>query len=193
VGVAQEGQVGQRRDDEVVPVQQPEDHPAARPELLRGQPRDQHARQFLRIQARQMAAQVGAEALTKVRRAEHGDDRLGPRRWVLHHVLQQLHDVEDLDTAVAQALCGDVVLLLGPGDPGQPGEQQPVLGARREAEQFGARAMGKHCPQPPDLTIDAMNMAHDQPPSCAGTPWLDKPVAGSITASRAYYASRPSA
>src|SRR5215469_6132071 len=126
-----------------------------------------------------MAAQVGAEALTKVRRAEHRDDRLGPRRGVLHHVLQQLHDVEHLDTAIAQALCGDVVLLLSPGDPGQPGKQQPVLGARGEAEQFGSRAMGKHGPQPPDFTIDAMNMAHNQPPSYAGTPWLDKPVAGS--------------
>ena len=58
------------------------------PELLRRQPHNQHARQFLRIQARQMAAQVGAKPFTEVRRAEHGDDRLGPGRGVLHHVLQ---------------------------------------------------------------------------------------------------------
>src|SRR5437762_2981070 len=123
----------------------------------------------------QYTQRISAEAFAEVRSAEHGDDRLGPGRRVLHHVLQQLHDVEHLDTAVAQALCRDVVLLLGPGDPGQPGEQQAVLGARGEAEQFGSRAMGKYGPQPPDLTIDAMNMAHNQPPSYAGTPWLDKP------------------
>src|SRR5215469_909862 len=136
-----------------------------------------------------MAAQVGAEALAEVRRAEHGDDRLSPGRGVLHHVLQQFHDVEHLDTAVAQALCRDVVLLLGPGDPGQPGEQQPVLGARGEAEQFGSRAMGKHGPQPPDFAIDAMNMAHNRPrPVPRPRGWIN-PSQGVITASGAYYAS----
>ena len=53
--------------------------------------------------------------------------------------------------------------------------------------------MGKHGPQAPDFTIDAMNMAHNQPPSGAGTPWLDNPSQGVITASGAYYASRAAA
>ena len=49
--------------------------------------------------------------------------------------------------------------------------------------------MGKHGPQAPDFTIDAMNMAHNQPPSGAGTPWLDNPSQGVITVSGADYAS----
>jgi hypothetical protein len=73
--------------------------------------------------------------------------------------------------------------MLRPGGPGQPGEQQPVLGARREAEQLGSWAMGKHGAQAPGFTIDAMNMPHNQPPSCAVPPWVDSPSLGVITAS----------
>ncbi len=125
-----------------MPVHQPEDDAVARPELLRGQPRHQDVSQFLRVQARQVAAQVGAEPLAEMLRAEHGHDRLGPGGGVLHHVLQQFHHVEHLDTLVAQALRGDVVLLLGPGHPGHAGELQAVLRAGGDTQQLGAGTVG---------------------------------------------------
>ncbi len=120
-----------------MPVHQPEDDAVASPELLPGQPRHQDASQLLGVQARQVAAQVGAEPLAELLRAEHGHDRLGPGGGVLHHVLQQFHDVQDLDAPIAQALGRDVVLLLRPGHPGQSRVAQPVLGARGDAQQLG--------------------------------------------------------
>ena len=137
-----------------MPAEQPVDQPPPGPELLRGQARHQHLRQHLRVQAGEVAAQVGPELLTQPRIADRRVYGLLPGHRVLQRVLQQLGDVQHLDVVVAQRLGEHVMLLLGPADPGQPGEEQGIPRAWRDPPQLGPWAVSEHCPQLADLTVE---------------------------------------
>ncbi len=70
------------------------------------------------------------------------------------HLAEQVGDQVDEHAAPAQGLGEGVVLVLGPVDPGQPVEEQPVVVAGGEPPQLGAGPVEDHLPQGAHLAVD---------------------------------------
>ena len=168
--VLSEREVGQRVDNEVMPVEQCEDHAPADRQFGRGQPRDQDAGERLGVESLQVGAHLGPEFVAQRRAGQHRGDRLRARGLIFEGILQQFGHVQDFDALVAEHLGQDVVLLLGPADPRQGVEQQPVGTTRSDPSQFQAGTVHEHRPEPADLAVDAVRV----PPRLAHFPPADR-------------------
>jgi hypothetical protein len=107
-----------------------------------------------------VAPDLGGQLVAEHYRAECGGDRLLPGRRVFQHVLEQLGQVQDLDAVIAQGLREDVVLLLRPRGPGQPGEEQLPGIARQHPFQLGSRPVHDNRPEPAHLTVHPAEPRH---------------------------------
>ena len=131
-----------------MPVEKLVDHAAPGTELAGTDPGDQRLGQHLRLQALEMFADYAAEFVAEPAVIERRADRGVAGGGILERVLQQFGDVEHLDTVVPEDLGERIVLLLGPGHPGQPVEQEAAAAARGDPLQLGARTMDENGAQP---------------------------------------------
>ena len=70
---------------------------------------------------------------------------------------------EHFHAMIPEGLAEAVVLLLGPVDPGQPVEQEPVAAARGQPPQLGTGAVDQDGPQPANFTVHPVRVRHKYP------------------------------
>ena len=151
--IPEEHQVRLRPEDEVGRAEQLVHGTAAGAELARREPGDEQLGQRLGIEPFQVTPDLAGQLVAEHGRAERGPDRLLPGELVLQHVLEQFGQVEHLHAVVAQRLSEDVMLLLRPRRPRQPGERQLPAGARDHSFQLGARPVHDDGPEPSYLAV----------------------------------------
>ena len=136
--VAGEEQVGQRVDQEVVAGQQAGHQPEPAAHLVVAQAGGQHVRELLGREVAQGLVQVVAQRVPEPE-AEPVTASMACAASVCagQGLDEQLGQVEHLDAAGTQRLGERVVLLLRPGDPGDPVEQQLVVVARGQPLELG--------------------------------------------------------
>src|ERR1022692_4825197 len=161
--IADEHQVRQRLDHEVMRIEQLKDDASASPQLVQRQPGNEHAGQGLRRQRLQVAMHLIPQLRAERAVREHRGDRFLPGADILKDVLQQLSDVEHLNVAVSQHLSEYVVLLLRTASPRQAVEEQPAFGPRRDPLELRPRPVHQDSPEPADLAVRAHGVAHDSP------------------------------
>ncbi len=126
-------------------------------QLLLEQSPEQHADQHADRPVPKLGPQRPGDPDPAGGRRDHPVDEVVPHPFVGQHVPEQVGEVEHLDPPLAHQGHEAVVLLLGPLDPQQVVEQQPVLVLRGQARHLDAGPVDDHLPQRADLGVDAVS------------------------------------
>src|SRR5579875_424525 len=97
-------------------------------------------------------------------------DRHRSGRLIFQRILQQLGDVEHVDSMLAQDASEGVVLFLEPCDPGRGVKEDLMAVARGYPAQLMAGPVHQHAPQPAGLAVNAVCPAHGSPCTAAPRP-----------------------
>src|SRR5215472_19308870 len=101
----------------------------------------------------QKCPELAAELLAEPRVLKHRLDCLQPGCRVLQSVLQQLGQIQHLDTLRSQGTGERVMFLLRALGPWQRSEQHPASALRCDSSKFRPRPVNQHSSQPSDLTV----------------------------------------